>query len=186
MFIVKNRSSAQEWVVYHASNTSAPETDYLRLDSTNATADYGFWNDTAPTSTVFTIGDYQPVNGAYGNNYIAYCFHSVDGFSKFGSYAGDTSGLPFVYCGFKPRWILIKVTNATANWYLVDTSRNTYNVVDKYLLPSSANAEGTFTTLDVLSNGFKFRGSDASFNQSGNNYIYMAFAEFPTKFANAR
>jgi hypothetical protein len=182
MYIVKNRDGSYVWYVYHADLTTG---NILQLNATDAQSSSSFTNSTEPTSSVFSLGSAAPFNGS-GSNFIAYCFHSVDGFSKFGSYAGDTSGLPFVYCGFKPRWILIKVTNATANWYLVDTSRNTYNVVDKYLLPSSANAEGTFTTLDVLSNGFKFRGSDASFNQSGNNYIYMAFAEFPTKFANAR
>jgi hypothetical protein len=185
MIIVKDRTSANEWVVYHSSNTSAPETDYLRLDSTNATADYGFWNDTAPTSTVFTVGDLQPVNGGWGNNYIAYCFHSVDGFSKVGSYTGNgSSDGTFVYTGFRPAFVMIKRTNNTSSWGMFDGERNPYNDVDRNLLANASDSEYTQTYLDFVSNGFKFRGT--AYNNSGDSFIYIAFAENPFKYTNAR
>jgi hypothetical protein len=174
-------TSGANWNVYHAS---IGNTGIVNLNTTGATTtNLQYWNNTTPTSNVFTVGTWY----AGSLSTIAYCWAEIAGFSKFGSYTGNgsTDGV-FVYTGFRPKFIMIKVTDTTANWYMVDTARNTYNVVDKYLLASTSGAEGTFTTMDILSNGFKFRGSDASFNQSANNYIYMAFAENPFKNANAR
>ena len=189
MVIVKNRGrSATNWRVYHNGIASDAETDYLTLDSTNAAGDLNFWNDTAPTSSVFSVFSYDDV-GRSGDNYIAYCFHSVDGYSKFGSYTGNgsTDG-PFVYTGFRPAFILIKRTDAAYNWILHDADRSPYNPSILELFPnlSSAENEAGARGIDLLSNGFKLRGNQNEINTSGNNYIYMAFAEYPFKYTNAR
>ena len=190
MLILKNRDSASlSWPVYHAKNTSAPETDYLYLNHTQATVDQiKFWNDTAPTSTVFSIGDSSTPN-SNGAAYIAYCFHSVDGYSKVGSYTGNgSSDGPFVFTGFRPAWVMVKRTDSTADWYLYDAKRNAYNLVNGILQPNESDAEATSSnnSMDFTSNGFKLRGSGATINASGGTFIYLAFAESPFKYANAR
>ena len=189
LIIVKDRDATNEWVVYHAYNTTAPETDYLRLDSSNATADYGFWNDTAPDSTKFTVGDLQPVNGGWGHNYIAYCFHSVEGFSKFGFYNGNgASNGAFIHTGFRPAFVMVKARNLGEDWWVQDSARDPYNDLNwARLAPSLVNAESNTTTgEDFLSNGFKFRTGNNGWNGSSGIYIYMAFAENPFKHTNAR
>jgi len=177
MFIIKSRTTAVNWRVYHASvgNTAG-----LALNTTGASdTNSGFFQNTTPTSTVFTLGDGSTVNGS-GANYIAYCFAEVKGYSKFGSYTGNgsTDGT-FIYTGFKPAFFIVKCSNTTFNWIVEDNKRNTFNVVDKYLLPNTNDAEGTVTLVDFLSNGIKMRTTDNSHNGSGNTYIYMAFAENP-------
>jgi hypothetical protein len=144
------------------------------------------WNDTAPTSSVFSISSYDWVNNT-GDGFIAYAFHSVDGYSKVGSYTGNGSADgTFVHCGFKPAWVMIKQSSASGQgWYLFDNQRNEYNVEDKYLRADSSAGEGTFASLDLLSNGFKLRNTDTSSN-SASTYIYLAFAESPFKYSNAR
>jgi hypothetical protein len=184
--ILKNRdSSAHPWVVYHSSNTSAPETDYLLLNTSAATVDSGLiWNDTAPTSSVFTVGSATTPNGN-GNKMIGYCFADVEGFSKFGSYTGNgsTDG-PFVYTGFRPAFVLLKCSSSTSNWTIFDTQRNTYNITNNRLQPNLSNAEDTPVEIDIVSNGFKLRDTDL--NNSGQTFIYMAFAENPFKNSLAR
>ena len=188
MIIVKNRSQGDKWAVYHASNTSAPETEYLVLNSTNATADAPYWADTAPTSTVFSVGFTGPVNQP-SENYIAYCFHSVEGYSKIGSYTGNGS-TNFVHCGFRPAWIMIRRTNTAAGWGIFDNRRNPYNSLNSYINANSSGAEASGTAgskyVDFLSNGFKCLDGSAGFNASGDSYIFLAFAEAPFKSANAR
>jgi hypothetical protein len=130
-------------------------------------------------------------NGAYSgttNDIIAYCFHSVDGFSKFGSYTGNgsTDG-PFVYTGFRPAFVMVKKTNSTQSWAMMDNKRTTnYNDVDGRVFADLNNAEQTGEACDFLSNGFKLRGTQSSSNGSGDSYIFMAFAENPFKTARAR
>ena len=194
MMIVKARVTAstdQGWPVYHTGVASDAETDYLLLNSTAAAADLNtVWNDTAPTSSVFSVGTNALVN-TNNDTYIAYLFAEVEGFSRIGSYTGNgsTDG-PFVYCGFRPRWILIKATVEASNWLQWDTSRMTFNAMSTYLMPSSANAETTDATysVDCTSNGFKIRGTGqfGGFNNNGNTYIFAAFAESPFKYARAR
>ena len=121
MILIKDRDNATyNWVVYHSANTSAPETDYLRLNLANATADYDHWNDTAPTSSVFSLSSYDWAN-KNSDAMIAYCFAGVDGFSKFGKYTGNgnTDG-PFVYTGFRPAWVMVKRTDASGHWAIGD------------------------------------------------------------------
>ena len=181
ILIIKNRSAVTDWPVFTSAFDGSWDFFYLNL--TNAKADAA---NTPPTSLVFTESG-NANQGASGNNYVAYCWAEIAGFSKFGSYTGNgsTNGL-FIYTGFRPKFVLYKNGSAAADWVIWDTTRNPYNVVNLYLLPNSINAEGTSANLDILSNGFKLRIADATNNASGNVYIYMAFAENPFKNALAR
>jgi hypothetical protein len=182
MIILKSRAIVDAWAVYHIS---LGNTNYLTLNTTNASiANSVLWNNTSPTSTVFTLG-----TGFVGNgSEVAYCFAPVAGYSAFGSYTGNGSADgPFVYLGFRPRYILIKKTDTAGNnWFVWDTSRDTYNPEQNYLWPNSSSAEGVDVALDALSNGFKIRVTSANYNGSGGTYIYACFAEVPFKFANSR
>jgi len=187
MIILKSRSAVGNWPTYHQNANATPQNGGLYLNATDAFASAaGFWNNTAPTSTVFSTGGGADTN-ANGTTYVAYCFSAVAGYSAFGSYTGNGSADgPFLFLGFRPRFILIKRTDSTANWRILDTSRDTSNVESLELYPSLSNAEGTFAALDGLSNGFKIRNTDASYNASGGTYIYACFAENPFKNALAR
>ena len=181
MMIVKNRDEAEEWTVYHAGNTSAPATDYLALNTNGATTDSNTrWNDTAPTSSVFTVGTSDVVN-KNTVKYIAYLFAEKQGYSKIGSYTGNGSSTDgaFVHTGFKPAWIMFKSTSATGFWEIHDNKRDPFNVSKLRLFPNSSNAEATEDYVDFVSNGFKFRTNDANGNTDGTSYIYLAFAEEP-------
>ena len=181
MMIVKNRDETEEWTVYHGANTAAPATDYLSLNSTAATADSNTrWNDTAPTSSVFTVGTSGVVN-ANGQKFINYLFSEVKGYSKFGSYVGngDANGA-FIYCGFKPAWILTKKSSASGDsWNLHDSTRSSANPANKRLTPDTSDVEADSAQYDLLSNGFKALQTTGSTNGSGATYIFMAFAENP-------
>ena len=188
MVIVKSRSATGHWFVYHSGNTSAPETDRMILSTTNATDDdAAYWNDTAPTSSVFTVGTYAGIN-TDDDTMVAYCFHSVDGYSKVGTHSGN--GLaegPFVYTGFRPAWLMVKHTSQLEAWTIWDTARDTHNQSDLRLFANTSTAETeNALAIDILSNGFKLRHPDASFNTNDNEYIYLAFAETPFKYSNAR
>lgn len=186
MVIVKSRSVVENWPVYHASMNASPATGRLILDGTAAfTSSPTTWNNTAPTSTVFSIGTASAPNTNASTN-VAYCFAPVAGYSAFGSYTGNGSADgPFVYLGFRPRFIMAKASSAVADWVIVDTARDTYNGMQKQLFPNLSNAESTGTVrFDALSNGFKLRVAGDP-NNSGVTYIYMAFAENPFKYANA-
>jgi hypothetical protein len=185
MMIVKARSGTSNWTVYHASlgNTSGV---YLNL--TNAVfASSVYWNNTSPTSTQFTLGSGSDSN-SNGVTYVAYLFAEVAGFSKFGSYTGNGSADgPFVFCGFRPKFVMVKRTDTTNFWLMMDTTRNTYNVMGDGLLANTSGAEfGWNPSKDILSNGFKVRTSDAAENASGGTYIFAAFAESPFKNSLAR
>jgi hypothetical protein len=187
MVIAKNRTSgAPGWPVYHASvgNTGA-----LVLNSTSTPdTSSSYWNNTSPTSSVVSIGTGTSVNTST-QNYVMYCFAEVAGYSAFGSYTGNGSADgPFVFTGFRPRFVMIKRTDSGGfNWVIVDTARDPINVTGNLLLPNTSGAEASAPPLfDYLSNGFKLRDSGTGLNGSGGTYIYMAFAESPFKFANAR
>ena len=188
MIIIKNRSSAVAWIVYHSSLGNTKE---LVLNTTAAEATNSDWNNTSPTSTVFSLGVSGSGNGS-GNNLVAYCFAAVAGYSAFGSYTGNGSADgPFVYTGFRPRFILYKrATGGVANWVILDTARDTYNLSLTRLFPSNSDAETAATAqMDILSNGFKIRVSgatDTGTNGNGDTYIYAAFAEAPFKYSNGR
>jgi len=180
MMIHKNLGATQAWTVYHHKNTSAPETESLFLDTNDATADrVNEFNDTAPTSSIFTVGDGNSVNNS-SENFIAYLFAEKKGYSKFGSYTGNgNADGTFVYTGMKSSFIMLKPTSTTGNWFILDNKRSSFNVMDKYIRANQSSAEATFSMMDFVSNGVKIKTSDSSINGSGVSYIYMAFAQSP-------
>ena len=194
MIIIKCRGSATDpsWIVGHVGVVMG--TGRLILNGTDANSNAGaasLWNSTAATSTVFSLGNYSSVNQST-LTYVAYCFSAVRGYSAFGSYTGNgsTDG-PFVFLGFRPRWVMIKRTDTAGNnWVILDTSRDTYNASGLYLYPNLSAAEDDYRAstgpMDILSNGFKQRSSLSNVNASGATYIYACFAENPFKLALAR
>jgi hypothetical protein len=181
MIIFKNRNTVTDWDIY-IEPVGAGKRLYLNTTSAEVVAT-NYMNDTAPTSTLFSVGDADNTNKS-GSPQIAYCFAEKKGFSKFGSYTGNgNADGPFIYTGFKPAFVIQKHYSgaATEGWQMWDTKRNTYNLTDLNLSADAASAEFTATAraIDILSNGFKCRGADASGNASGQGYIYMAFAEEP-------
>ena len=179
--IIKNRDAADSWQVYHSANTAAPETDYLVLnDGAAATQDAADrWNDAAPTSSVFSLGDGDEVN-TNTENYIAYLWRSVQGFSKFSSYTGNgNADGPFIYLGFKPAFFLVRRSDVSNFWGLFDNKRSPHNLVEDRLWLNENSAESDGQEVDFLSNGIKIRATNSYWNTSGGTYIYMAFAEAP-------
>jgi hypothetical protein len=189
--IQKRRDSTNDWQV------SVKDIGVGYLNYTDAFGTSGGSNGrlsyTGNTSTYYTwLAGSSTVNSvnASGATYVSYCFHSVEGFSKFSSFVGNGSadGV-FVYTGFRPAFVMVKATSTANDWFMYDTKRNTYNVVDNILVANGSNSESGVAlaarNMDILSNGFKCRGNDGG-NLSGQTHIYMAFAEQPVKFSNAR
>jgi hypothetical protein len=178
LIIIKNRDSAVNWNSYHEPLGNQA---YLRLNTTGASSTgASIWNNTSPTSSVFTLGSgFDAVNES-SSNHIAYCFAEVKGYSKFGSYTGNgNSDGPFIYTGFRPAFFLMKRTDSTGDWQLEDKSRLGYNPNNNLLFPNVSDAESSVADTDILSNGFKLRTTGTGRNASGGTYIYMAFAENP-------
>jgi len=177
----KNRDTTADWAVYHvAQDATAPQNKYMALNTSDATATASDrWNNTAPTSTLFTVGDAVQTNGA--DVMTAYCWHSVAGYSKFGSYTGNGSADgSYVELGFKPAFILLKSSTNAFDWQIYDSTRSANNPATLTLRPNLGNAEVTSgNDLDILSNGFKARDNGSINNNSGSTYVYMAFAESP-------
>jgi hypothetical protein len=185
--IIKNRSAATNWRVYHSAlgNTKA-----IFLSTTGASDTSSvYWNNTSPTSTVFSVGSDDGANGNT-NLMVAYCFTPVVGYSSFGSYTGNGSADgPFVYTGFKVKWLMIKRTDSTSNWFMIDASRSPYNEVNDLLYAEQSLAETVDDTnngVDFLSNGFKLRKGVGGTNISAATLIYAAFAEMPFNYSRAR
>ena len=181
MIFIKNRDATQNWVVYNSYLSGTEGHKALYLDLNYAETDQtGFFNDTAATSSVFTVGSNGNTNNS-GDDFIAYCFHSVKGYSKIGKWTGNgNADGPFVYTGFRPAWILRKEIPNADVWIINDTKRNPINnesIVPLY--PHLANAEPSGVNFDFLSNGFKIRNSDGDSNTLNATFIYMAFAESP-------
>ena len=179
LIIARPYSTTSNWTVWHKS---IPITQYLFLNTTAGLDTANQWQDTLPTSNVFYTSTGSTPNLASGTSQIAYCFAEKKGFSKFGSYTGNgNADGTFVYTGFKPAWIMYKNASGTSDWYIQDIKRRTFNVNNVRLEANNSDAEvtGASDSIDILSNGFKLRHSSSSFNISGNNYIYMAFAEAP-------
>jgi hypothetical protein len=187
LVLVKNRDEAYPFTWYY--NFKDGSWDYLFLDSTGTG---GNADEAAPSSTIFNLAAVAGGLPYLNNNtrkYVAYCFAEVAGYSKFGSYTGNgsTDGT-FVYTGFRPKFIMIKrVSGGSGSWAMYDTSRDTFNVSSKELAANEGSSEynRTEANMDIVSNGFKLRNTDGWHNGSG-DYIYMAFAESPFKYANAR
>jgi len=192
MVIVKRRPTAgSNWPVWHIGIAN---TEYLMLNSTNAkTTGLAWWNSTSPTSTVFSVGSDPDTNGTVA--IVAYCFAPIAGYSAFGSYTGNgsTDG-PFVYLGFRAKFLMLKCTSSGGTpWVMYDTSRNPSNAVTLKLAANNSEVENgaavgtpSENLPDINSNGFKMRSTNTSTNGSGETIIYMAFAENPFKYANAR
>jgi hypothetical protein len=180
-----NGTGESAWWTYHASVTSPNANWWRNYGTLNGTAAFADWGGdsalaAAPSSTLLTVGNYPGFN-ANGGTFVAYCFAPVAGYSSFGSYTGNGSADgPFVYTGFRPRFILFKNASATSGWNIFDTARDTYNAADKYLVANSSVVESSGTPVfDILSNGFKVRNTWTDINGSGNSIIYAAFAESP-------
>ena len=173
-------TTTQDWFFMPGEITS-DRGKYIKFNAQDAIAsDTNVYPNTATTSTVYSIGTDNAVNGS-GSKYVSYCWSEIPGYSKFGTYTGNgSSDGPFVHLGFKPAWFLVRGTHGDI-WYVYDNKRNTFNVVDKELNPNRDQTEATFTTVDFLSNGFKIRTSNSSFNYNNYTYMYMTFAERPSK-----
>ena len=177
MFWTKRRDSSESWGVYHHTQGAGK---FLRLESTNAVdTSSTLWNNTTPTSSVFSIAVGGIANTSSGT-YVAYCFAEKKGYSKFGSYTGNAStDGTFVYTGFKPAFLIVKNTaTSPTDWIMIDNKRPGYNE-NLPMQPNKTDAEGSSATADLLSNGFKVRNQYGGFNGSGAITIYMAFAESP-------
>jgi hypothetical protein len=190
MMIVKPRGGtvAHGWRVWHRA--LAP-THYLQLNTPAAQAAYSDWNGTAPTASVFSVnGAPAQTTNENGTNYVAYLWTEISGFSRFGSYVGNgSSDGPFLWCGFRPRWVLVKAATVATSWYLVDAARGPFNVATAHLYPNVANAEDSNGAqgADLTATGFKVRAPGGfGWNNAGETYVFAAFAETPFKFATAR
>ena len=178
MIIIKNLTASRDWLVYHKQ---LGNTHGIYLDLTNAsTSSSGFFNNTSPTSSVFSVGTDTDANDS-SDDTIAYCFAEKQGYSKFGSYTGNgNADGTFVYTGFLPAWVMIKNISTADPWLMLDNKRDTFNPMEKRLDANDNDAEATGTDYaDFLSNGFKIIGNLGIHNNSNQNYIYMAFAEHP-------
>ena len=183
MIIVKNRSGSNFWIVQHQSLTGI--TWNLYLNGTDSQQNDGQF--TAKSSTTVTLRSGGSVN-TNSSNYVMYCFAPIAGYSAFGSYTGNgSSDGPFVFTGFRPRFVMWKRTNSVNDWYMIDTSRSPYNEAINPLAANLNSQESDLgTNIDFLSNGFKPRQTGGHINASGGTYIYMAFAEAPFKYARSR
>ena len=190
--LIKRRSSSQSWIVYHdgLNSGSTPEDFAIKLNLSDAEFnDASAFNDTAPTSSVFSLGS----GGANGSSetHVAYCFAEVDGYSRFGRYVGtgNASNGPFLYMGFRPAWIMVKKADAAENWFMIDIARQPTNDGNiPRLLPNATNTEATDASIagDFVSNGFQVRATQNMINNDNSEYIYFAFADQPFKYANAK
>ena len=199
MIMVKNLSGADSWAVYHkdlsTNNFLELNFNYAQASGSNPRFLSGDYGTSTPTSTYFYVRNYSgSTTNDNGDDYVAYCFHSVEGFSKFGSYTGNESATkgPFIYTGFKPAWVMVKGRNTVSSWVIIDNTRTPDN---SFLSTDVITADGngaqesvTDTTLraDFFSNGFSMYSGSNSYNNSGTVYVYMAFAETPFKYATAR
>jgi hypothetical protein len=173
MVIVKTRANSNGWFVYHKD---VGNNKFLRLETTGAETTNAMWNDTTPTSSVFSIN----ANNLGASTSVAYCFADVQGFSKMGSYTGNgNNDGTFVYTGFSPSFVLYKDSTSVSDWVMKDNRRPGFNVIDDVLYPNLTNAEGSGADIDFLSNGFKARTTAANTNKNNAGFIYMAFAENP-------
>ena len=191
VIIIKNRGQTDDWAIYSRGDA----TDYLELNTISyspiaSTDDNTYWNDTAPTSSVFTIGTAHSVN-ASSETYVAYCFANVEGFFKSGTYVGngEAEDGPYVITGFSPEFVIQKETSeAGGSWFMWDSKREVGNVKDAVFWADYESAETAHAEyeIDFLSNGFKIRGNSGGTNSSGQTNLYMAWAESPFKYATAR
>tara|TARA_R110002050_G_scaffold69036_1_gene149497 strand:+ start:19 stop:1059 length:1041 start_codon:yes stop_codon:yes gene_type:complete len=180
VIIAKRLNATDQMIMYHHSISATPQNYYIRISDNGAAAAFtGMWNDTAPTSSLFSIGNSATTN-ASSEAMIAYCFAEKQGFSKFGKYVGNgNADGAFTYTGFKIGWLMIKKNSAGEDWRIYDFKRLGYNPNNNQILANTNAAEYSATQIDLLSNGFKLRATDGGINEVGSEYYYMAFAEEP-------
>jgi hypothetical protein len=187
MIFIKSRSNSTNWMVWHQNLTA--NYAFEGLNTTGAEVNGGSPSKyvRSVSSTLVTIGNDISVNQSASYTYVMYCFAPVAGYSAFGSYTGNgsTDG-PFVYTGFRPAFVMFRNRQTTSNWWIYDTKRNTFNVMDSGLRADVSDAELTYAFIDTLSNGFKLRNTGGDGNRSGETIIYAAFAESPFKYSLAR
>ncbi len=184
VIVLKNRSTNDNWRVFSRNDP----TDYLAWNWTGGTTDDNTsWNDTAPTSSVFSVGTDTNTNRS-GNSFLAICFAEIEGFSKFGTYEGNNNANgPFIHTGFTPAWIVFKyIDNNDESWWMVDTTRDPLNPNTLNMFINLNNGDYDAGGVDILSNGFKLRATNGGLNGYTGTFFYMAFADFPFKYANAR
>jgi hypothetical protein len=182
MIIIKKLNSSDDWFVYHHKllTPSATQKQFILLNSNAAFASNGSATTfTSVSNSIFGVGTDDKISES-GDSFIAYCFAEKTGYSKFGSYTGNgsSSSPTFIYTGFKPKFVMVKVTNVADSWFIHDNKRDGYNDDNEYLFADLNNAEGTNTNrIRLLSNGFSVPTTDKSHNVNGNSYIYMAFGQ---------
>jgi len=173
--ITKSRVNGENWGFYH-ENLGNTKQLVLNTDAAETGASAAYYNNTSPTSTVFSVGTADSTND--NQNMIAYCFAEKTGYSKFGSYTGNgVANGTFIYLGFKPAFLIIKQTNTTNDWFMWDNKTSPYNVTNPYLRANTSGAAGSYDWLDLVSNGIKIRNTSSGANTSGGTYIYMAFGQ---------
>jgi hypothetical protein len=185
LIIIKRTDTTSNWIVYHQSLGA---TKFMYFNTTDdVETNSGVFNNTEPTSSVFTVNTWNDVNNSSGT-YIAYCFAPVKGYSKFGSYTGNGNvDGPFIYTGFRPAFTICKIYSGNTNdWKCTDDKRPGYNINNKTINMNASSVEGTEDNCDYLANGFKIRRNGNDVNGSGYEYIYMAFAEFPFVSSNSK
>jgi len=182
MILVKKTSAALNWLCGHEAGGWTKNWVFNEAEGLNTNT---HWNNTSPTSTLFSVSADGLVN-ASGSDYIAYVWAEKKGYSKFGKYWGNgqSSDGTFVYTGFRPAWVMVKKITTGTGWYIWDNKREGYNGDNETLVSNTTAIGGTGTYLDLLSNGFKTLSADNTWNGSGDEYIYAAFAEFPTVSSN--
>jgi len=190
MYIIRQRNASGSWWTYHTALASDFETDAIRLNILDAKIDDAtIFNDTVATADVLSVGSYSDVSRNTGT-FLCYAFHSVDGYSKVGSYVanGNADGT-YAYCGFRPAFILVKSVSENRNWHMYDNKRDPHNVMVNLLWANKTNVEysdAAYTRVDFLSNGFKVRNNDTAMNNNTHTHLFLAFAETPFKYSNAR
>ena len=179
MIIKRITGGTEQWIVYHQAISPAKHLFLNLSDAENA--DTNNFQNTATTSSVFSVGTYNQMNASGTNNMIAYCFAEKQGYSKFGSYTGNgSSSGTFCWTGMKPAFVMAKKSSGTEDWSITDNKMNTFNVCNNKLRPNSSSQESTGNAhIDFTAQGFKWRSTSGEFNASGSTYIYMCFAEQP-------
>ena len=175
LIILKTYSATKNWIVGHDSLGWGKNLYLHATDGENSSST--IWANTSPTNSVFSVSTNNDTNQS-GVNIIAYCFAEKTGYNKFGKYTGNgNANGTFVYTGFKPAFVMVKRTNSSGDWQLVDNKRLGYNVDNNAIFPNLSNTEDTGDVVDILSNGFKVRSSTGTWNASSGTYIYMAFGQ---------
>jgi hypothetical protein len=182
MVIIKSRGGARSWPVFHENMGGGQA---MFIDTTaQKDIDSSYWNSTIPSTSVVSIGSRSEMNHN-GENFVAYCFGNKPGYSYIDAYTGNNNDDgPFIYCGFRPAWVLLKRKDGVEGWYLMDAKRDTHNLTSRNLFPASTSAENNMSNtnqvnMDILSNGFKIKSTDTAINASGGEYIFAAFAQNP-------